>query len=70
MEQADFGLVHPLTGPVEVAGARPGDLLVAEILEVIPEPFGFTAQVPGFGFLRDDFPGPFLVRWDLAATAT
>jgi formamidase len=66
VEAAPFGLVHPLTGPVEVAGARPGDLLVAEILEVIPQPFGFTAQVPGFGFLRDDFPEPFLVRWDLA----
>ncbi|HVW35297.1 MAG TPA: acetamidase/formamidase family protein, partial [Acidimicrobiia bacterium] len=66
VEAADFGLVHPLTGPVLVDGARPGDLLVAEILEVIPQPFGFTAQVPGFGFLRDDFPGPFLVRWELA----
>ena len=66
VEVADFGLVHPLTGPVEVEGAQPGDLLVAEILEVIPQPFGFTAQVPGFGFLRDDFPEPFLVRWDLA----
>ncbi|MDQ1488395.1 MAG: formamidase [Actinomycetota bacterium] len=66
VEQADFGLVHPLTGPVFVDGARPGDLLVAEILEVIPQPFGFTAQVPGFGFLRDDFPEPYLVRWELA----
>jgi len=66
VEQADFGLVHPLTGPVFVAGAEPGDLLVAEILEVIPQPFGFTAQVPGFGFLRHDFPDPFLVRWELA----
>ena len=66
VEQADFGLVHPLTGPVFVNGARPGDLLVAEILEVIPQPFGFTAQVPGFGFLRDDFPEPYLVRWELA----
>jgi formamidase len=66
VEQADFGLVHPLTGPVLVAGAEPGDLLVAEILEVIPQPFGFTAQVPGFGFRRDDFPDPFLVRWELA----
>jgi formamidase len=66
VEQADFGLVHPLTGPVFVAGAEPGDLLVAEILEVVPQPFGFTLQVPGFGFLRDDFPDPFLVRWELA----
>jgi len=65
VEQADFGLVHPLTGPVEVAGARPGDLLVAEVAEVVPQPFGFTAQVPGFGFLREDFPDPFLVRWEL-----
>jgi formamidase len=66
IEGADFNLVHPLTGPVFVDGAEPGDLLVAEIHEVIPEPFGFTVQVPGFGFLRDDFPEPFLVRWELA----
>jgi formamidase len=66
IERADFGLVHPLTGPVWVEGAEPGDLLVAEILEVAPESFGFTAQVPGFGFLRDDFPEPYLVRWQLA----
>ena len=66
VEEVNFGLVHPLTGPVYVAGAEPGDLLVAETLEVIPEPFGFTAQVPGFGFLRQDFPDPNLVKWELA----
>jgi formamidase len=66
VEAADFGLVHPLTGPVSVIGAEPGDLLVADILEVIPQPFGFTAQVPGFGFLRDDFPDAHLVRWQIA----
>ncbi|HEX6508954.1 MAG TPA: acetamidase/formamidase family protein, partial [Chloroflexota bacterium] len=26
---------------------------------------GYTAQVPGFGFLRDCFPEPFLVHWQL-----
>ena len=66
VEGADFGLVHPLTGPVFVAGAEPGDLLVVDILEVIAQPFGFTAHVPGFGFLRDDFPDAHLVRWSLA----
>jgi formamidase len=66
VENADFGLVHPLTGPVFVTGAESGDLLVAEILEVIPEPFGFTAHVPGFGFLRQDFPDAHLVKWELA----
>jgi formamidase len=66
LERADFNVVHPLTGPVFVEGAEPGDILVAEILEVIPQPFGFTVQVPGFGFLRDDFPDPYMVKWQLA----
>jgi formamidase len=66
VEEVDFGLVHPLTGPVYVDGAEPGDLLVAETLEVIPESFGFTAHVPGFGFLRQDFPDPHLTKWELA----
>lgn len=62
----NLNLVHPLTGPVFVDGAEPGDLLVAEIIEVAAPSFGFTVQIPGFGFLRDVFPEPFLVRWDLA----
>ena len=36
---------HPLTGPVFVAGAEPGDLLVAETLEVIPEAFGLNSHI-------------------------
>jgi len=53
---------HPLTGPVAVAGARPGDTLVVEILEVKPRaPFGWTAIRPGRGLLPEaDFPKPFL----------
>jgi formamidase len=59
----NLDVVHPLTGPVHVAGAEPGDLLEVEILEVIPERYGYTVQVPGFGFLRDGFPEPFMVKW-------
>jgi formamidase len=62
----NLDLVHPLTGPVYVEGAQPGDLLEVEILEVVPDTYGYTVQVPGFGFLRDVFPEPFMVRWDLA----
>ena len=62
----NLDVVHPLTGPVHVAGAEPGDLLEVEILEVIPDSYGYTVQVPGFGFLRDVFPDPFMVRWDIA----
>ena len=59
-------VVHPLTGPVYVNGAEEGDLLEVRIVDVEPARFGFTAQIPGFGFLRDVFPEPFLVKWDIA----
>ncbi len=64
--RADRTVVHPLTGPIFVEGTEPGDLLVVEILAVEPGAFGYTAQIPGFGFLRDEFPEPFLVRWEIA----
>jgi len=59
---------HPLTGPVAVRGARPGDTLVVEILEVTPRaPFGWTAIRPGRGLLPEsDFAQPFLQIWDLS----
>jgi formamidase len=60
---ADLNLAHALTGPVWVNGAEEGDLLEVEILDVVPADFGFTSQIPGFGFLRDVFTAPHLVRW-------
>ncbi len=62
----NLDVVHPLTGPVYVEGAEPGDVLEVEILDVEPDRYGYTVQVPGFGFLRDVFPEPFKVNWDLA----
>src|SRR5918911_2738767 len=62
----NLNVVHPLTGPVYVNGAEPGDLLEVEVLEVEPDRYGYTVQVPGFGFLRDLFPDPFMVRWSIA----
>jgi formamidase len=63
---ANLNVVHPLTGPVYVNGAEPGDILEAEILEVEPDSYGFTIQVPGFGFLRDEFPDPYIAKWTIA----
>jgi acetamidase/formamidase len=62
---------HPLTGPVRVNGARPGDVLVVEILEVRPAaPFGWTHIRPGRGLLPEsDFPRAFLQIWDLTDDA-
>ncbi len=59
---------HPLTGPVRVRGARPGDALVVEVLEVRPAAaFGWTAIRPGRGLLPEsEFPEPFLQIWDLS----
>jgi formamidase len=54
-----------LAGPVYVEGAEPGDVLAVELLEVEPEDFGFSAILPGFGFLADLLPGPYLVTWEL-----
>jgi formamidase len=54
-----------LAGPVYVEGAEPGDVLAVELLEVEPADFGFSAVLPGFGFLADLIPGPFLVTWEL-----
>ena len=59
----DLGLSHPLTGPVFVEGAEPGDVLAVELLELSCDEFGFTCNVPGFGFLSDLFPEPYLVKW-------
>ena len=61
---ARFGLSHPLTGPVYVEGAEPGDLLEIEILGYEHRGIGVTAFLPGFGFLADVFTEPYLVVWD------
>lgn len=62
----EMGRIHPLTGPVYVEGAEPGDVLAVDILEIEPQPFGFTLLMPGFGILRDYFPDPFIVKWEIA----
>jgi len=62
----DLGLGHPLTGPLFVRGAEPGDVLEVEFLEYETADFGVTAVIPGFGYLADLFPDPYLVKWEIA----
>jgi formamidase len=57
---------HPLTGPIAVRGAEPGDLLEVEVLDVTTASFGYTAIVPGVGAAAGRFTEPFLVRWEIA----
>ncbi|MEM1044318.1 MAG: acetamidase/formamidase family protein [Bacteroidota bacterium] len=56
----DFDPIHPLTGPVYVEGALPGDVLAVTLHEIELGAYGWTAVVPGFGYLADEFPEPYL----------
>ena len=59
----DFATVNPVTGPVFIDGAEPGDALKVTILELAPSGWGWTGNIPGFGILTDQFPDPALHEW-------
>ncbi|HEY7075893.1 MAG TPA: acetamidase/formamidase family protein [Solirubrobacteraceae bacterium] len=61
----DWERVYPLAGPIAVAGAEPGDTLAVEILDLHTQGWGWTAILPGFGLLPDDFPDAYLRIFDL-----
>ena len=54
----DFARVNPVNGPVFVEGAEPGDALQVELLDFQGSGWGWTAMIPGFGLLAEDFPQP------------
>jgi len=59
---------HPLTGPVYMKDAMPGDVLAVEVLSVeSSHGFGWTAIKPGRGlFPAEEFGNPFLQIWDVS----
>jgi acetamidase/formamidase len=61
----DFSVIHPLTGPVAIVGAEPGDMLEVEVLDVRSKEWGWTAIIPGFSLLADEFTEPYLNVWEL-----
>ena len=61
---------HPMSGPIFLEGAEPGDALEVRILAVeFLHPFGVVAFNPGGGVLPDEFPyAQFrLLRWPAGA---
>jgi len=56
----DFGRINPVTGPVFVEGAEPGDAISVTLLDFAGAGWGWTAIIPGFGLLADEFSVPFL----------
>jgi formamidase len=72
----DFSRIHPLTGPIEVEGAEPGDVIEVEFLDFTTKGWGWTGVLPGFGFLAGDqyttpmdLTGPALKIWKVGETA-
>lgn len=59
----DFSLINPIAGPIYVDGAKPGDALKVTLLGFEPSGWGWTAIVPGFGLLAEDFEAPELMLW-------
>jgi acetamidase/formamidase len=63
-----FDPIHPLTGPVYVEGAEPGDGLEVEVISIKHKGWGWNAVIPGFGLLGEDFPNPYLHHYKLGRT--
>ena len=63
LQALDFGRINPVTGPVFVDGAAPGDVLCVTVEAFGPSGWGWTANIPGFGLLADQFPDPALHVW-------
>ena len=54
----NFDRVDQVGGPIAVNGAEPGDTLQIDLLDFQPASWGWTAVIPGFGLLADEFPDP------------
>ncbi len=65
----DFARVDQVNGPVAVEGAEPGGTLQIDLLDFSPADWGWTASIPGFGLLADEFPDPFYKATTLPAGA-
>lgn len=65
----DFDKVNPVSGPVLIDGAAPGDALKVTIEQFAPCGWGWTANIPGFGLLADQFTDPALHIWRYDASA-
>lgn len=66
----DPSRVNPVTGPVYIEGAQPGDTLAVTMLSYRPSGWGWTANIPGFGLLADEFPEPALHIWHYRPDST
>ncbi|MGH2449480.1 MAG: acetamidase/formamidase family protein [Chloroflexota bacterium] len=65
IRELDFSRVDQVNGPIYVEGAEPGDTLQVDLLSLQPGAWGWTAVIPGFGLLADEFTEPAIKLWEL-----
>ncbi len=65
----DFSKVNPISGPIYIEGAEPGDAVKVTIDSFAPSGWGWTANIPGFGLLADQFADPALHIWTYDPTS-
>jgi acetamidase/formamidase len=63
LARLDFARANPVTGPVFIDDAEPGDAIKVTLLGFAPSGWGWTANIPGFGLLADQFPDAALHNW-------
>jgi acetamidase/formamidase len=66
----DRDRIHALTGPIQIEGAEPGDVLEVAVLEVAHRGWGWSSVIAGLGFLKDRFRQPHLFHWKLDGAAS
>ena len=69
MGKLDFAKVNPTTGPILIDGAEPGDAVKVTLVSYRPSGWGWTANIPGFGLLADQFKEPALHIWKYDAAS-
>lgn len=65
LAKIDFAPIHALIGSVYIKGAKPGDSLEVEILELKHKGWGWSGHLQGFGLLAEDFDYAYIHHWTL-----
>lgn len=66
LNHLNWDRMYPLSGPIYIEGAEPGDTLQVDILDVHTKGWGWAAVLPGLGLLADDFEETSLRIFDLS----
>ncbi|WP_296358212.1 acetamidase/formamidase family protein, partial [Winogradskyella sp.] len=70
LRKLDFEPIHPLTGPVFVENAVPGDVIKVTLHDIEVGDWGWNAIFPGFSFVADSIKGEYLRIYDLKNNKT